>query len=353
MSNISDYLKFLLVNNSFGKENVIFSSNNKITLFYPCQISSDCTKYLLEFQPGVYQIELYGASGGGECTRYVYFKSKINKKELECKKFSNQKFNVTAKCKTDKSVSGAGGYVSGTISFPTETKAYLAIGGHGTLSPDDPNQNGIGFGGFNGGGYSKTNPTGDILYTAASGGGATDLRVEQNNLSHRILVAGGGGGSDDQKNELTGFGGAGGGEVAQGSQCYTDYVKVANQTYGFSFGFGEDGNYSLNENGEDDGEAAGAGGGWWGGFASHSNNGGAGGGSSYALNETTLEYHVYKDIFANKKYYYFKNVTHERGVNDGNGWAVITFIKPLVKKTFCPNTPTSILFSYFQLNSLV
>ena len=232
-------------------------------------------------------------------------------------------------CNSDYSVSGAGGYVSGEIRFDRYTTAFLTIGGMGILSP--PSSNAIGLGGYNGGGYCKSTNDG---YSAASGGGATDLRLFQNDLIHRILVAGGGGGSDNQDHKSDGRGGAGGEETAQGYQNGDNFEteKVATQENGWFFGFGENGNWSDNGDGTNDGEAAGAGGGWYGWFASHNHDMGAGG-SSFALEKRTKK--LPEDYPLNVAKYYFNNVEHEQGVRGGNGLAIIRIIQQI-----SPMTPT-------------
>jgi hypothetical protein len=216
-------------------------------------------------------------------------------------------------------------------------------------------------GGFNGGG-STTN------CTAGSGGGATDLRLEKNDVFHRVIVAGAGGGCDNTvgyfQGDDDGSGGAGGKEEAQGFWINGIYNSsyLATQKSGFSFAQGEAprqlGSNSPNGKKDYSGsyDRAGAGGGWYGGFASHHGNGGAGGGSSFILtsssNVPTESIDVYDEFykyqttdkyaFTNKQYG-FTSPKHQAGVWAGNGYAIITILaSDLLTKT-CYRLPFSFI----------
>ena len=120
-------------------------------------------QWFLAAAPGNYQIELWGAQGGG---------------------------NYGA---------GRGAYVSGVIHLERGESLYLHVGSHPT---------GI-QGGYNGGGL------GSQQAQIGAGGGATDVRLlpgvwnEPEGLNSRIMVAGGGGGSANVTGESA-FGRAGG-----------------------------------------------------------------------------------------------------------------------------------------------
>lgn len=90
---------------------------------------------------GVYSVELYGAQGG-----------------------DNGSY-----------IGGNGGRVTASLLFDNSQQIYINIGGKGTT--------------FNGGGEGNT-----------KGGGATDIRVEENIISNRVLVAGGGGAASQLEN---------------------------------------------------------------------------------------------------------------------------------------------------------
>ena len=94
---------------------------------------------------------------------------------------------------------GQGGYASGLLNVAPEEVYYIYVGGAGVGVQTSSNAN---EGGWNGGG--------DANQYAGGGGGATDLRTVQGDLSSRLIVAGGGGneGCPDH-----GEGGPGGGLV--------------------------------------------------------------------------------------------------------------------------------------------
>lgn len=182
---------------------------------------------------GWYQIQLWGASGGG-----MY--------ELG---YSSH--------------AGRGGYASGEIHLDAGTTFFVRVGGKGQVYQ----------GGWNGGGGSTAS-------AGNGGGGATDIRVNDS-LTSRIMVAGGGGGADNVHGAIAagtgddGSGGEGGGLI--GGNGYwagrrDSGSAGATQTAGYAFGQG--GQKGPNDNG-------GGGGGWWGGQAGRDKNSGGGGGSSY------------------------------------------------------------------------
>lgn len=319
-----------------AKSNATCLSKNKIHFSYPCNDPSKCTQYKVKLFPGTYKIEMCGANGG--------VTSNEQKNERKTSDFPY-----------------AAGCTKGIISLSQPSLFYLAIGGHGqygkALSTGEQMP-----GGYNGGG------NGDTYQYCSSGGGATDIRAEQNDVFHRIIVAGGGGGGDDIVSPITGNdgrGGSGGGLVAQGfyvSGTLSDF-PIANQTFGYSFGQGENPVHGQNEHpfgisnratGPFDG--AGAGGGWFGGFSSSNINGGAGGGSSFVLTETAViptgvldeRYGNYtlktssNYAFSSNRKYSFIEEGFERGVWFGNGFVDITVLSVSM---FCTNSRCSHRFN--------
>ena len=335
----------------------VIKEKGKYTFYYPCESHSSCTPYKLILSPGDYFIELYGASGGAlHWTSYRTGVINQGYQFLGICPDQEGSFISNVECSKNLSCGGSGGYISGFISIKQETTAYLTLGGHGIYE-----LNTKALGGYNGGG--------DHFYfdVSTSGGGATDLRFEENDLLHRVLVAGWGGSSDNWfplELETTsyqsddGSGGAGGGLVAQGFFISSNENKqfVATQTSGYSFGYGESaiGGVSLHPYGVKtpcDKDFGSGGGGWFGGFSSFSYNGGGGGGSSFALTEDAtipenvievrnsyyqLQYTGYY-AFLNQTKYLFKNVTHAKGVWSGNGFATITSLTPFYTPRFRSN----------------
>ena len=105
---------------------------------------------------------------------------------------------------TDGTVVGAGplgGYAAGNYSLTSGQAIYIYVGGQGSGSTGSSDTI---IGGFNGGG---TGFNGSSPGRAASGGGASDIRISGNSLSNRVIVAGGGGGGKF----YTGYGTQGGG----------------------------------------------------------------------------------------------------------------------------------------------
>lgn len=222
---------------------------------------------------GRYKLEVWGAEGGNAV----------------------QYDNVTI----DK-LGGKGGYASGEINLTKGQTLYLYVGGKGGNGTVPAVQTTPQRGGWNGGGGATDSRDG-------GGGGATDIRLNGQTLSDRIIVVGGGGGAD----QWQGNGGAGGGLTgADGFGDNTTVVgKGGKQTaggiggvYGSGFGF----NGTLGFGGNAGNMGPGAGGGYYGGGGG-TDTGGAGGGSSYTGG--------------------VENGTTTSGINSGDGKILITRIQ--------------------------
>lgn len=243
-----------------------------------------CTQTFVADKDGMYQIECWGASGGG------------NHPSLS-------------------SARGFGGYAKGAVYLKAGTTLYVNVGGAGYEGSNAS-------GGWNGGGSKNDEYSG-----GSSGGGATDVSLywsgantSWNNSYHlysRIMVAGGGGGSDDtdmagdKGSWNDGSGGHGGGvNGTAGAQDGSYTFGGGSQSGGAGFGYG----------GSSDNDDAGAGGGgWYGGYASSSVEGGGGGGSGYILTASSYKpsgYMVGSD-------YYVSDGYMQNGVNDGHGRVLI------------------------------
>ena len=140
---------------------------------YPCSSHSDCSPYTVFASKGIYLLEVWGASGGDQ----------------------------------GDGMGGEGGYSFGELILRDLTKLFVEVGGSGILATGNQVQ-----GGYNGGGYSGL--AGDSKY--GTGGGATDIRIENDDLLSRVIVAGGGSGSGWYRGKYTcvGKGGYGGGLTA-------------------------------------------------------------------------------------------------------------------------------------------
>ena len=189
---------------------------------------------------------------------------------------------------------------------------YARIGGVGSVEVRN--------GGFNGGGNSMISANFEV---GSSGGGATDLRAEYDDLYHRIIVAGGGGGADNYYfTDLSddGAGGAGGYPEGQGYWIEGQYYsELATQSKGASFGNGQS---ASNQQ-----DTAGGGGGWFGGYSSNNGNGGAGGGSSFIFSKNASIPSSISYAFQKDSRYLMTLIAYENGIWSGSGKLVITEIK--------------------------
>ena len=194
---------------------------------------------------------------------------------------------------------GKGGYSVGTLNSSSGiTSIYVYVGGTGSCSPDD---GGIAYGGWNGGGTSWASPRTIIGLNspAAGGGGGTDIRINGNTLYNRIIVAGGGGGGGEDIGDGTDiFGGVHGyGGGLEGGEHRGGYNNNTSPEHGGSqteAGLG--GAFGLGANTRCDG--GGGGGGWYGGGTykgtqtmptsnDSDDSGRGGGGSGYVYTSST------------------------------------------------------------------
>ena len=358
-------LSFSICDNENNYPLKITHFNNVYILDYPCPTSHECSAYKVELPPAKYFLELYGASGSSDrgATSYRY----ANNTFMDSTIVEYYGGNAVPGTTDHGSYAGAGGYTSGVLKLLVRTTMYMHIGGKGGVikgacvdqkkCEEDQYRPP---GGYNGGGrglpYQQAN--------AYSGGGATDIRAEENDVFHRIMVAGGGGGSDN--NDIynlgaddDGSGGAGGGLTAQGYfvNGVLDDKIVAGQLNGFAFGQGESALYGVSNhpNGSHanigHSDRAGGGGGWFGGFSSHHGNGGGGGGSSFALtrdaefprgtiklyNDVYMETGISGEYSFQNNEYIIDHPTFVSGIWEGNGKVVITIIDPFYSMQQCTN----------------
>lgn len=220
---------------------------------------------------------------------------------------------------------GKGGYSKGEITLSKGQTLYVYVGGQG----------GCPAGGWNGGGNSGSF-NGSSGY---GGGGATDIRINGQALSDRIIVAGGGGGGNGH------LGGSGGGLAGQDSTIINGYSYLygggggtqisggrAGIQYNNSATSGTEGSLGQGGAGGKSSSLAygdGGGGGYYGGGGAGGAITGdfsAGGGSSYiggVKNGTTI---------AGNKSMYSPNGANEIG-HTGNGYVRIMYQGPSLKLT--------------------
>ena len=313
------------------------SDNSTLVLDYPCTNTVSCTNYLIDLQKGVYKFELYGASAGSNTNSSTTMRTNSG---TSC--ISNEIVNFyggNTQCSPNNSP-GSGGYISGVITLRRRTTIYAYVGGQGQVCSTSEKLEG----GFNGGGAGIQDQR-----PSTSGGGATDIRIEKDDLWHRVIVAGGGGGCDNVgaiagAND-DGSGGAGGYPNSQSYWINGEYQNsgIATQLYGFSFGQGESAGTLSNPHLNSSAAAAatdrpGAGGGWFGGHTGRHGNGGASGGSSFVLTKNAeipkgditthtglyvaIETHEY--AFNQNSEYAMKSIHYANGIWYGSGRIKIT-----------------------------
>lgn len=212
---------------------------------------------------------------------------------------------------------GLGGRVQGDLPVSTGDTLFIYVGGGGVSSINMPT------GGYNGGGGVFSYSTDGICGTAGTGGGASDIRLNDTNLTDRVAVGGGGGGAGGYvPGNQTYAGGDGGTLISFDGIPWPTWPNSAgkggNQIIGGPQGvaccgcptYTTDG--GLGTGGFGAGDCAGGGGGgsgYYGGGGSCF--GGGGGGSNYASASMT-------------------NVTHTAGVQTGDGLITITYTSSIV-----------------------
>ncbi len=250
-------------------------------------------------QSGLYQITLYGASGGNS--------------------------NISAGW-------GTGGMTTGKIYLQSGTTLYFYVGGAGKAGA------GTDTGGFNGGG----NGIGTTSNDGGGGGGATDVRVGGTALINRIMVAGGGGGhNDNASTQGSAYGNGGGLTGGEGNYHPSTAVSYAGGGGGQTFGgagstnktpaqngsFGQGGNSGIN----DDGHVGGGGGGGYYGGGGSVWHAGAGGGSSFISGypgcDAVNQYGAHTGTSTHFSGYTFFDANMTTGGRAGNGCAVLTAIQ--------------------------
>lgn len=167
---------------SGNKSAIVKTSDYSFNGFYPYQST---VQQVAITEAGYYLLETWGAMGGSYNETYA--------------------------------VGGAGGYSSGYIYLNAGDNLFVHTGGKGSASTSKDTPSG---GGVNGGGNAS--------YRGGTGGGATDIRINQDNLYARVIVAGGGGGAYAYDDTYKANGGAGGGSLGVGGGYYAkDYLSFA------------------------------------------------------------------------------------------------------------------------------
>lgn len=229
---------------------------------------------------------------------------------------------------------GYGGYSTGILTLSKKTIIYLQTGGKGSDSSIN--------GGYNGGGKG--------ISSGRGGGGASDIRIEQNSLYARVIVAGAGGGSG----VTSGCSGKGAGGGISGLDGYSNAVTSSGGNRSGSGGSQTAGGISMSSIASTKGSfgqggpayqysCGGGGGGWYGGGGAYDNDSDAdgrngGGGSGYVYTSSTASNYP-SGCLLNSSYYLTNAQTiagntafaSPTGVNEtghtGNGYIRITVIE--------------------------
>jgi hypothetical protein len=166
----------------------------------------------------------------------------------------------------------------GTLNLTAaSTTLYVYVGGKGGNST-----NGVAAGGWNGGGSGYGTGDGD---PGNGGGGASDIRIGEDTLYHRVIVAGGGGGGGEDMNDTYGHGG--GTESIMGGHSGYEHYAATQIAPGLNGIFGMGATTNM-------GDGGGGGGGWYGGGTSSKtlegdDTNGGGGGSGFVYDDNSTE----------------------------------------------------------------
>ena len=260
---------------------------------------------------GTHKLEVWGAQGGG----------------------------IQNDSSLDTANGGMGGYSYGTLILTSNTNVFIYVGGMGKSIGS-----GLAEGGFNGGGAAYGSSTGE---PANGGGGASDIRINEDSLYSRVIVAGGGGGGGEDSGDNPGYGGGTSGGASSGMSTLATQTSTGT---GGVFGFGAN---TPNDGG-------GGGGGWYGGGTTNgsqniptSNSGsdtsGGAGGSGYVYTSSTASSYP-SGVKLNSSYYLTNAATIAGNTSftdnsgstvtghSGNGYARIT---STVKVSTAPSIDTS------------
>lgn len=254
---------------------------NKCIFEYPCNDSFPCDSIDLNLSAGEYLFEVFGAAGISSVV-----------------------------------IGGLGGYARAKIKITQHVPMYLYLGGRGKYMANES---------FNGGGGGPDPRWPDPRYVI-SGGGATDFRLNYNDLSSRFLIGSGGGSSIRYPGSSSGG----------GLTAYAHFLQLgANQT-------------STDVNGPYPGEfgkggPCGGGGGLYGGAGSCGYESSGGSSFVYSADRETKEIRDINEIEISDGYL-------EGALNQRSGVAIITLI---AKKHICQCQPKWIRIPHSNIPSLL
>ena len=264
-------------------------------LKYTFPFVDSCQPHTVTLPTGRFLFELWGASGGS--TRYAS--------------------------------GGKGAFVSGILNVRNKIKIYVYIGGQGADGSYSIERTRASCNG----GASGGNAISTKYLSGASGGGSTDIRINES-IESRILVAAGGGGA------CHGYKGGNAGELSSDDAkgYYPSFSKGANQTNGFLKLEGEPGRSGTHSSNGAEGNGGG-GGGYFGGFSKQESgnftNAPGAGGSSFISgyhNIPITDFYVWKPVMigGGRSMKKADDTTSYEVGHTGNGFATITKIGDFV-----------------------
>ena len=271
-----------------------------ITFDYPClNDKTNCYPYQCIFVPGKYLLEVYGAEGG-------------------------RARNING---------GLGGFSMGLFQPKNKVKGFIHVGAQGISTGTTPSAYTLNA--YNGGGIGTNSATTGRSYEASSGGGASDIRLEVDDVFHRLIVAGGGGGSGFYSQVQKG--GNGGGIEGEDGQMIVhqlgDIFSDGGNQEGSINMFGYGGNQSSGWDG------CGGGGGWYGGTPGGGYTNAGAGGSGFVYTKDNYEIAIKSQLKLSQKYFLTNGMTTELGTdgkqNDGIVYiTVLSFQLTCIQKIF-------------------
>ena len=280
----------------------VTNDKNKFTFKYPCESHENCFPYSVNFYPGVYQFECYGGIGGSS--------SGIS--------------------------GGKAGITKGVLFLKNKQTLFLSVGATGLKNSRNPT--------FGGGGKGSQRDSTDGE-GGGSGGGASDVRLFENDLYSRIMVAAGGGGSENygtgSASQLPG-GDAGGISGSQGTKVGSISPGLGGTQYEGGSSTISKGNFGFGGNASSLTYGSGGGGGYYGGGGGSVSDGtvsSGGGGSSYIIGYPECPIN---NSFSMYKFYLPQMITGY----EGDTQIIVTIISPF--KSYTEQSPlTRRLFFIF------
>ena len=220
--------------------------------------------------------------GGATSTTDFSYTGAVQTKTLTAGSYKLEVWGAQGGNYSTSALGGKGGYSYGNITLTSDTNVYVYVGGQPATNTSDRVTVS---GGFNGGGAGYNRYYSGTYTYGQGGGGASDIRINEDSLYSRVIVAGGGGGAASEDGTAKYGGGTSGGSAQSG-------YGGSQTSAGTNGSFGTGGSATTSGNNYKYG-SGGGGGGWYGGGASSSYSDSTnyrsynGGGSGYVYTSST------------------------------------------------------------------